>query len=138
MDMPGSIRDIKDLDVWQRAMDLAVEVYAVVKRLPRDEQFLLGSQLRRAAVSVPSNISEGYGRRGRAEFIRFLAIAQSSAREVETQLMLAERVGVLAPPATLPALELCRRVLQMLTRLIQALKRKGLVNRESGIGNRES
>jgi len=82
----------KDLRVWQQAMDLVIEVYEAVKRLPRYERSGLADQLRRAAVSVPSNIAEGKGHRSGPEFARFLYHARGSLLEVETQVMLAARL----------------------------------------------
>ena len=88
--MPKSeLRSFRDLESWQRAMELAVACYRFAQRLPRHEQFGLASQLRRAAVSVPSNIAEGYGRRARGDYLRALSIARGSLMEVETQLSLA-------------------------------------------------
>ncbi len=82
----------KDLEVWQRSMDLVSLVYAVTRTWAKEEIFGLTSQVRRAAVSVPSNIAEGAGRKSPAEFKRFLSIAQGSLAEVETQLEIARRI----------------------------------------------
>jgi four helix bundle protein len=87
------MRTHKDLDVWQRSMDLVTRLYAATSHWPKEEIYGLTSQVRRAAVSVPSNIAEGAGRNGVAEFKRFLFIAQGSLVEVETQLEIAERIG---------------------------------------------
>ena len=83
----------KDLDVWQRSMELVVIVYEVTRAWPKEELFGLTSQVRRAAVSIPSNLAEGAGRSSKADFNRFLAIAQGSLAEVETQLEIARRIG---------------------------------------------
>ena len=82
----------RDLIAWQKAMALAERIYRVTEMFPKQEQFGLTSQLRRAGVSVVSNIAEGYGRDGKAEFARFLRIAFGSLREVETQIILAGRL----------------------------------------------
>ena len=87
----GSVRDFRDLIVWQKAMDLAEAVYKVTKDFPRDEQFGLTSQIRRAVVSVASNIAEGQGRTSGNEFLHHLSIARGSLCEVQTQIMLAAR-----------------------------------------------
>ena len=87
------MRDFKELKVWQKAMDLSVAIYQVTAAFPNEEQFGLVSQLRRATVSIPSNIAEGSGRKSAKDFIRFLRIADGSAAEVETQLLLAEKLG---------------------------------------------
>jgi four helix bundle protein len=83
----------KDLILWQKALDLAVAVHEATAAFPKSEMFGLVSQIRRAAVSIPSNIAEGSARRSTREFIAFLHIARGSMAEVETQLLLAQRVG---------------------------------------------
>jgi four helix bundle protein len=94
--MEQSVRvfDFKDLLVWQKAMLFAKQVNQLTQRFPREERFALTSQVRRAAVSVPSNIAEGHARQGR-EFFHFLLIARGSLAEVETQLILAVSLGYL-------------------------------------------
>ena len=89
------IKDFKDLIVWQKAMVLVAEVYQLVKKLPQEEHFALSDQIRRAAISIPSNIAEGQGRNSTKEFIRFLAIAKGSKAELETQLLLCVRINYL-------------------------------------------
>ena len=86
----------RDLRVWQSAIEIAAECYAVVKLFPKDELFGLTSQIRRAAASVPANIAEGYGRYSRKETIRFLNIANGSLNELDTHLELARRAGYLS------------------------------------------
>lgn len=88
-------QNYRDLTVWQRGMELAEEVYRATGAFPRDERFGLTSQMRRAAVAVPSNIAEGQGRGTPRDFVRFLQIAHGSVREVETQVLLAERLQFL-------------------------------------------
>ena len=85
----------EDFIAWQKAMQLAKMVYLLQKGLPKEEMYGLGDQIRRAVVSVPSNIAEGYGRGSDAEFKRFLAISRGSLFELKTQLQLAEGVGLL-------------------------------------------
>ncbi|MBK7957702.1 MAG: four helix bundle protein [Bacteroidetes bacterium] len=80
----------KDLDAWKYARLLVKEIYELSKHFPDDEKFGLTNQIRRAAVSIPSNIAEGYGRKHKKEVIQFLSIANASINEVETQLILAE------------------------------------------------
>jgi four helix bundle protein len=87
------IESYRDLVAWQKAVDLVARVYEITKTFPTDERFGLTQQLRRAAVSVPSNIAEGKGRGTAAEFSRFLSIATGSLTEVDTQLVIAERLG---------------------------------------------
>ena len=95
----SEVRSHRDLLVWQRAMDVAVSTYELTKRYPRDELFGLTSQSRRAAASVAANIAEGYGRATKQAYVNFLRIARGSLKELETDLALAERVG-LAPSQT--------------------------------------
>jgi four helix bundle protein len=83
----------KDLDIWRNSMALVEEVYSITKAFPSDEKFGLISQMRRAAVSVPSNIAEGAARGGFKEYIHFLYISLGSLSELETQLILAQRIG---------------------------------------------
>ena len=92
--MPKPIESYRDLDVWQLAMDIVVEIYRVTKMFPSDERFGLTSQLRRAAVSIPSNIAEGHSRLGAGEYRRFVSIARGSVGEVETQLAVAARLDL--------------------------------------------
>jgi four helix bundle protein len=86
------IQSYKDLVAWQLAFKLGLLIYRICEDLPRHEQFGLASQLRRGAVSVASNIAEGYGRSGRIDYLRFLKIARGSLYEVETQLLFAEKL----------------------------------------------
>ena len=91
-----AVQSFKELIAWQRAMDLVAEVYRVTATFPPDERFGLTIQIRRAAVAVPSNIAEGQGRGAGNEFVRFLTIARGSLQEVDTQLLLAVRLGFLS------------------------------------------
>ena len=86
-------RHYKELIIWQKGMDLAKAVYQLTASFPSEEKFGLASQMRRAAVSVPSNIAEGQARHGRREFLQFLSHASGSLAELETQLLLAENLG---------------------------------------------
>ena len=90
--MPG----YRELKVWQLAMELAEDVYKLCAEFPRQETYGLISQMQRAAVSIPSNIAEGQARNSGKEFMRFLGIARGSLAELETQLMLAQRLGYIA------------------------------------------
>ena len=83
----------KDLDVWKISMDFVVDIYKLTQNFPHDEKFGLTSQLRRASVSIPSNIAEGAGRKGVKEYIQFLYVALGSIAEIDTQLIIAERLG---------------------------------------------
>ena|SRR2546422_359598 len=89
------VKKYSELIAWQKAMDLTEEVYPATRRFPKEEIYGLTSQLRRAAVSVPSNIAEGQGRKSTNEFLHHLSIAYGSLMEVETQLLIAARLGYL-------------------------------------------
>ena len=89
------VRSYKDLIVWQKSMDLVELVYQATKGFPREELYGLTNQIRRASVSIPSNIAEGQARNSTAEFRNFLSIARGSLAEVETQLLIAERLNYL-------------------------------------------
>jgi four helix bundle protein len=118
------IESYRDLDVWQHAMILVEQVYAISKTFPADERFGLTAQLRRAAVSIPSCIAEGNVRHTTRDYLRFVAIAAGSTAEVETQLLLAERLGMVAPADAKDVLLQCDRVGRMLNRLRQSLDNK--------------
>jgi len=91
--MDEKLKTHKDLDAWRKSLDLVEMVYKVTKEFPKEELYGLTNQLRRAAVSIPSNIAEGAGRGSKKEFIQFLHIALGSLSEVETQLIIASRLG---------------------------------------------
>ena len=112
----------KDLIVWQKAMDLTVELYRLTKTMPKDELYGLTNQLRRASVSIPSNIAEGNGRASTGDYVRFLIIARGSVAEVETQLLLCERLDFLTQEDNLSALELCDEIGRMLTSMMKKLR----------------
>jgi four helix bundle protein len=113
----------QDLIAWQQAMDVAEHVYRISAKFPQDERFGLISQVRRAAVSVPSNIAEGQGRGSKGEFVLFLGHAKGSLHEVETQLQLAVRCGFIKKQDVAPVLQECDMVGRLITGLIQSLKR---------------
>ena len=87
------MHNIKDLKIWNKSVELAVKIYNISTAFPSEERFGLISQTRRAAVSISSNISEGAGRNTKGEFKQFLGIANGSAYELQTQLIIAERLG---------------------------------------------
>ncbi|HEX3152262.1 MAG TPA: four helix bundle protein [Gemmataceae bacterium] len=87
-----AVQNYKDLIAWRKAMDLVVEVYQTTTAFPNDERFGLTNQVRRAAVSIPSNIAEGQGRGPSQDFVRFLCIARGSLQEIDTQVILATRL----------------------------------------------
>lgn len=112
----------QDLVVWQRAMDVAADAYAITRSFPQDEKFGLSSQIRRAAVSVPSNIAEGQGRLTKGEFKNFLGQARGSLYELETQVLLAVRLGYTTESGTSRLFDLASEVNRLLNGLISSLK----------------
>ena len=119
----GTIKDFRDLEVWQRSMDLAELILDAAPLLPPEERFGISAQLRNASVSIPNNIAEGHGRGTRAEYVRFLRYSRGSANEVTTLLLLIDRVRYLPPARLGPMVEMVERVRSMLTKLIDALER---------------
>ena len=117
----NKIKDFKDLIVWQRAMELVVEVYQLVKKLPKEELFALSDQIRRAVISIPSNIAEGQGRSSLKEFLYFLSIARGSKAELETQLLLCVKINYLNNSDIEKALGLIKEVGKMLNSLQKSL-----------------
>lgn len=116
-----TIESYKDLIVWQQAMDLVVSVYTVTKTWPKEELYGLTSQARRAAVSTPANIAEGFARENRGSYQQFLRIAQGSLKELETHLIVAQRVGLLSETAARPLLLQTESVGKLLRLLIRKL-----------------
>ncbi len=119
--MAERITSFKDLKTWQAAQDLAVTVYSVTKAFPDDERFGLTNQLRRAAVSIGSNIAEGFSRQGTREKRQFYYVAKGSLTEVESQLDLACRIGYLEQPHLDNIAEDMQAVGKMLTSLIRTI-----------------
>lgn len=111
----------RDLKVWQKSMELSVAVYDLAREFPSEELYGLTSQLRRAAVSVASNLAEGYGRASRPDFRRFAAIARGSVLEVQTQLDLATRLGLGDLKRLREAQKLVNDIAKMLWRLMERL-----------------
>lgn len=112
------------MTVWQRAIDLTVCVYRLTRAFPKDEIYGLVSQLRRASVSVASNIAEGRGRLNAAEFRQFLGVALGSVFEIKTQLIVAKRLGMGSSEAIDEAMAFSEEVSKMLTSFIQTLGSK--------------
>ncbi|MBE9038247.1 four helix bundle protein [aff. Roholtiella sp. LEGE 12411] len=114
----------RDLKVWQEAMNLAESCYKITKSFPKEEIYGMTSQIRRAVVSIPANIAEGYGRRTRGEYIQFLYIAQGSLKELETHLLLSIRVELASSQTVNTILKQCESVGKLLLLLIRALENK--------------
>lgn len=113
----AKIESHRDLVVWQKAMGLAVRVYALTEKFPRGENYRLTAQVTRAAASVPANIAEGHARGSRKDFANFLAIAKGSLMETETFLTLSIRLKYVTEEEATPALSLITEISKMLTAL---------------------
>ena len=115
------ITNFKDLDVWNKSMNLVVETYNLMKIMPKTETYSLCDQMKRASVSIPSNIAEGQQRKSTKEFINFLSIARGSVAELETQYLLCVRLGFLNEQQIDNALKTCNDIAMMLNVLIKRL-----------------
>ncbi len=116
------IQSHKDLIVWKRAIELVKETYHITNLFPKVEEYGLSSQMRRAAIAIPSNIAEGYRRKGLKEYIQFLYIANASASELETQLIISK--DVYSHLSYIKMESLLNEVLKMLSSMIAKLKAK--------------
>jgi four helix bundle protein len=119
-----AVKDYRDLIVWQKAMDLVESIYLHTRDFPKEEIYGLTSQLRRAAVSIPSNIAEGNARTTTRDFLHFLSIAYGSIKELETQILIAERLGYDGQKLTPTLLNSTSEVARLLSGLSNSLKRK--------------
>lgn len=112
----------RDLEAWQVSMELVGAIYCLTRLLPEDERFGLTSQMRRAAVSVPANIAEGYGRFRRGDYRHHVSIARGSAIEIDTLLEVARQLGYVTEEASAHVWELSQRTIQLLTKLLRSLQ----------------
>ena len=101
----GDIRTHRDLDVWKEGIELVVKVYEIVQKFPNEEKYALGDQIKRSAISIPSNIAEGAARNSKKEFLQFLHVSLGSISELETQLIIADRLGFLSKEEIFPLIE---------------------------------
>ena len=113
---------LKELNIWKKSIDLAVDVYTATKGFPKEETYGLTSQIRRSAVSIPSNISEGAGRNSDNEFLHFLGIANGSAYELETQVFISNRIALMDDEQTEVLLTQLTEIQKMNYGLMQKLK----------------
>jgi four helix bundle protein len=111
----------KDLKVWQKAIDLVVLIYQITKSFPKEELYALTNQMRRCASSIPANIAEGSGRRNTGEFRQFLHISLGSAAELETYLVISEKLGYLTNEDIKSTTDLLNEIMKMLVGLIRKL-----------------
>jgi four helix bundle protein len=119
------LKNYKDLKVWQKAYQLCIAMYKITKGFPKDERFGLTSQIRRAAVSVPSNIAEGYRRKTTQEYIQSLYIAYGSHCELETQIMISKDLGYIKSDDFRELQQHIGDIERMLKALIKSLQNKG-------------
>jgi carbamoyl-phosphate synthase large subunit len=131
-----SVSHFRELDVWPLAMTLAKTVYELTADFPREQRYGLSSQLQRSAVSIPSNVAEGNGRNSTRDYARFVSLALGSNAELQTQLLLADALGLGDRGRCAEALNLCDRVGQMLLRLHQSPGRR--LDPESRVPSPES
>lgn len=118
------LKSHKELDVWKRSFQLCKPVYVLTNRLPAEERYGLAVQIRRAAVSIPSNIAEGYGRRSTKDYIRYLWIANGSLKELETQVLLLIELNYVAPDTCSPILREIGDIERMLNAMLKSLEKK--------------
>lgn len=118
------MKDHKDLIVWQKSMELTRIIYTLTKRFPQGEIFGLTNQIRRAVVSIPSNIAEGFGRNSDKQFIHFLKIAKGSVAELETQLLISRDLSYLTAKDAKSTLALYDEIARMLGALIRNIEKR--------------
>lgn len=118
------MKSYTDLMVWKKSIELVISTYEIVKMLPKEEMYALSTQIRRAVVSVPSNIAEGHDRNSDKEFCQFLCIARGSLAELETQLIIANELSYADKDTIDDVLEKCCEVGKMLNALIKKIKSK--------------
>jgi four helix bundle protein len=120
------LKNYKELNVWQKSYALCLKIYGITTKFPNAERYGLTSQIRRSAVSIPSNIAEGYGRKTTADYIRMLYIAYASVCELETQILLAGDLGFIEKGKSEPIRKDIAEIERMLKALIKSLENKSL------------
>ena len=117
----AEIKTHKDLLVWKKGIDLVEQIYKFTKQFPKEELYDITNQMRRCAVSIPANIAEGSGRKNKAEFIQFLHIALGSASELETHLIISQRLGFLSINSYDEIMNALNEIIKMICGLINSL-----------------
>jgi four helix bundle protein len=117
------VRSYGDLVAWQKSVDLVVAVYELTQLLPREEMYGLTSQMRRAAVSIPSNIAEGHGRASRGEYLNHLGVAYGSLMELETQILISRRLNYFGPEQVETLMASANEVGRLINGLSNSLRR---------------
>lgn len=118
------MKTFRELIVWQKSMNFVTEIYKITKYFPEDEKYGITSQIRRSAISIPSNIAEGYGRAGLNDYLRFLNISIASLFELQTQLEISFNLNYVNKLKFSKLFELSREIERMLSSLIRKLKEK--------------
>ncbi|MEN6450421.1 MAG: four helix bundle protein [Thermoguttaceae bacterium] len=118
------VKDYRELIVWQKAMDLVESIYRVTKPFPKEEVYGLTSQIRRASVSIPSNIAEGNGRNTTRDYVHFLSMAYGSVKEVETQVLIAERLCYIDSGQCHGLVQTTNEIARLISGLVNSLNRK--------------
>jgi len=118
------IRTFRDLLIWQKSIKLVTQIYEVTKIFPKEEAFGLTSQMRRCAVSIPSNIAEGHGRNSTRDYLRFFQIATGSLYELQTQLVIANNLSFFSEEAFISLEENAREIERMLSSFVRKLSHK--------------
>jgi len=125
----NSVRNYKDLIIWQKSIELVIEVYFLTSKFPKSELYGLISQIRRAVVSIPANIAEGYGRRSTKEYSLACSISYGSALELETLLIISKKLKFATSDEFSKSENLLLEVLKMLNKTLSTLKMKTLVTK---------
>ena len=118
------VKDYRELIVWQKAMDLVEAIYRTTVTFPKEELYVLTSQMRRAAISIPSNIAEGQARNTTRDFLHFLAMAYGSLKETETQVLIAERLGYINDRQNQALVDSTTEVARLISGLANSLKKR--------------
>jgi len=116
------MKSYKELEIWQKSIDLGIKIYQITRCFPPDEKYGLTSQIRRSTVSIPSNIAEGWGRNSKKEFIHFLHIAKASCMELETQLLFSSKLNLHDPAELENINNQLESIIKMINKLISKLK----------------
>lgn len=116
------VKSYRELIVWQKSIEACRLTYLLVKKLPKEELYALSDQMKRAAISIPSNIAEGQSRNSKNEFIHFLSIARGSKSELETQFLLCKEIGYLSDEEIQPAMTILEEIGKMISSLTRKLK----------------
>ncbi len=118
------VQSYKDLEVWQKSIDMVTMTYTITDNFPSKELYTLTSQIRRAAISIPSNIAEGRGKRSTRDFMRYINIAYGSAAELETQLIISKNLGYVSSEESEPLFQEIARICRMLNGMLSSLEKK--------------